>query len=179
MLGIGLMLIPYFYASWKLNGSPLAALNVHANYWHNVDVNAVYGYESQPMTWTHFLLKDRSPLSVITRTFRQYILIFLNPVNRYNQIFLGGHYWDLYSLFLFPFYLLGLAVEIFKRRWNSILLFISFLSISPYFADNSLSPRYFFYVAPFFAYWVGTGVNTIWDFFRRRYASEKFIEITT
>ncbi len=164
----GMFLAPYFYVSWKQNGSALYALNVHANYWHNVDVNKVYGYEKESTTWVRFLLQDRGIPTLIRKTTAGYASMLFNPSDRYNRIFLGGHYVQKFTYFIFPLFLLGLFFDVYHRRYEVGFMFFSFMSISPYFSENSLSPRYFFYVAPFFAYWISSGTMVVLDFCRLR-----------
>jgi len=170
-----LFLAPYFFVSWKQNGDPLYALNGHANYWHNVDVNKVYGYEKERITWTQFLLKDKGIAHVFKKSLEGYGAILFDPTDRYNRVFMGGVYWNSYSYLVFPIYLLGIFLDAFRRRYVVFIMLFSFISISPYFSENSLSPRYFFYAAPFFAYWIAQGLIAVYEFLAAAVRPGRFI----
>jgi hypothetical protein len=150
------LLMPYFIASWKVNGSPLAALNIHASYYQRLEKEGVHAYGPKT-TWSQFFLKDLGIGRLLAKTGSEYASLLLNPANRYNRVFLSGDYWNRWSYWLFPFFLIGFLTDLFRRRFIPLLILVSFLNIAPYFSQAILGPRYVFYIAPVFAYWIASG----------------------
>ena len=152
------LLTPYWLVTKKYEGSALAQLNHHASYYKSADVEHVYAADQKMTTWWDYL-RERGVATIAKKAVVGYTSMILNPFDRFNRIFLAGRYWDAWNLWIFPFYLAGIVVELRRRRGVSFLMFLALSNVAPYLSHEMISPRYIFFVAPLFAYWVGVGAE--------------------
>lgn len=156
---VGLLMAPHFLDQSARSGDPLKALNVHVNFYKNAREAGVPSYEGGNRSWASYLVGDQGLYKVAVQGVRGYLELLLNPTNPCNKIFLGFHYAEVYSYFLFPFYLAGMVWLVIKRQWAPLLLLICTLHISVSFLGEIRDPRLFLQAAPFFGIFFGWGVS--------------------
>lgn len=139
----------FLFVQWKQSGDAFHALNVHTGY-----------YTGEQQTWIRFIFEEKGVFSVAKNVLMGYVQMF-NPLNPFNKIFLGFHYTEKGSLFLYPFLLLGIFRAAREKQWEIFLLFFAVLHVSTAVLVHVRDPRLFLQAAPFFAYFFGLGVSFV------------------
>jgi len=153
----GIITGPMLLHHGRVSGDPLQVLNAHALYYKNAVETGVPSYEGTKTSLVGVLFKRGTGFGV--NFVKGYFDLFLNPLNLFNKIFLGFHYTQNWSLFLFPFLILGLGWTLFHRQWAPFYLLFCTLNLSAAFQDVVRDPRLFLQAAFFLAYFFAVGIS--------------------
>jgi hypothetical protein len=156
-----LLMAPFLFSQWKATGDPFYSLNVHTGYYRNTMSNdaVIESKEKNDSTWFDLIFHVLKPINFLKRTAFGFLSLLLDPRNPFNKIFLGFHYAEIGSYFLFPFYFIGILFSFLKRQWLGLVLFLSVLNISVGLLSQVRDPRLFLQAAPFFALFFGIGAS--------------------
>ncbi|MBD3272147.1 MAG: hypothetical protein GF384_06385 [Elusimicrobia bacterium] len=162
-------LVPFFMHQLTNYGDPLAALNVHAVFYHTAETTGSASYEAEQLSWFSYVFRKHSLWSLLSRTLRNYAILFFHPFNRFNKIFMGFHYTVWYSSIIFPFYLIGFFREIMRKNYIPFIVAAGFLHAAPFWLSYFYDPRLLFFIAPVFSVFIGSGITLAVDFLRTAY----------
>lgn len=149
---------PHFVYEHKTNGDMFYALNKSVNYFRNTEVLGESSPEGRGGTWLKYLVEEMGVFHFIKRTTSGYLNLFFNPTNKFNKIFMGFHYTQVYSYFLFPFFIAGIVMELAGKRFRVFAMMLAFINFSLYSISDYYDPRLLFFISPFFAYFLGVGM---------------------
>ena len=160
------MISPSLIYQWKTQGDPLYSINFATPYYRSLKEGGA-PLDQTMKSWPEYLEKKIAFRKAVVDTVEGYANLLLNPHERYNKLLLGFHYTRSTSYFLYPFLVLGLLAEIFRKRALGFILMFSFLNIMVVFMGNCPHPRIFLHAAPFFAYFCAVGICSAGRLLRR------------
>ena len=152
---------PHLMSQKKTYNDPLHSLNVHTNFYKNAKDTGTPSYGGEKTGLFSYILKEHGVGKLVWDTIKGYATLFFNPLSQMNRIFLGFHYTQFWSFILFPFLVIGILFSLWKRDlWIFVTLFC-FLNISVAFLNQIRDPRLFLHAAPFFCFFLGTGIDKV------------------
>jgi hypothetical protein len=152
------LLAPHLLYERQENGDAFYVINAASNYFqsHKVsDASLPATGDTNTGQWSRFL-KQVGLVALTKDLAKGYFELFFNFKNNFNRSFLGFHYSNRYSYFLFPFFIWGILASIRKCQWDIFVYMVSFLNVMPAF-QYSAWPRHLLHVGPFFAYFFASG----------------------
>ena len=173
------LLTPHLIFNYQITGDPLFSSNIHARFYRNREFAGQPGFPSKqevsrdpycgkPITSLEYIFGLHSPFEVVKITLRGFFRIFL------GRIALGGLFGGNRVFFLF--YLFGLGVTLFSRRWEWVVAAIVLEAPSVFLAGLHLDWRLTLHVAPLLYLFTANGIFFLAkkaNFVRQKYTLTK------
>lgn len=166
-----LLTAPHWVIEWINTGDPFHALNAHVNFYKNARETGVPSYNGPNTNWASYLFMGGHLGSWLRSVVMGYIDLFLNPTSPANHAFLGFHPSQPGSYGIFPLLLVGILMDFYRRRALALWLTFATVNITVSFLAEIRDPRLFLQVVPWFAYFVGRGVQEVAGVVRNRIPS--------